>query len=49
LPLVLVDGEVMSRGVYPDRKHLADFAGLAEQYAAESANEPAPPLPVFPG
>jgi hypothetical protein len=47
--MVLVDGVVASRGVYPDRKHLAEFAGLAEQFAAEGANEPAPPLPVFPG
>jgi hypothetical protein len=49
LPLVLVDGVVVSRGVYPDRKHLADFTGLAGQFAAESADEPAPSLPVFPG
>ena len=49
LPLVLVDGVVVSRGVYPDRKHLAGFAGLAEPFAAEAANEPAPSLPVFQG
>jgi hypothetical protein len=49
LPLVLVDGVVVSRGVYQDRKHLADFAGLAEQFAAEAANDPAPTLPVFQG
>jgi hypothetical protein len=49
LPLVLVDGVVVSRGVYPDRKHLADFVGLAEQFAAEAASEPALTLPVFQG
>lgn len=50
LPLILVDGIVASRGVYPDRRHLAEFAGLAEQYAEEAASEPAAPsLPVFPG
>ena len=42
MPLVLVDGVVMSRGVYPDCKHLADFAGFAEEFSVESADEPLP-------
>ena len=49
LPLILVDGHIVSRGVYPDRKHLADFAGLAEEFAAESVNPKASQLPVIPG
>ena len=49
LPLILVDGQISSSGVYPDRKHLADFTGLAEQFAAESSIELARSIPVFPG
>lgn len=29
LPLVLVDGRIVSRGVYPSRQELAGWAGLA--------------------
>lgn len=28
LPLILVDGEIASRGTYPDRKRLAELTGL---------------------
>ena len=28
LPLILVDGEIASRGIYPDRKRLAELTGL---------------------
>lgn len=28
LPLILVDGKIASRGTYPDRKRLAELAGL---------------------
>jgi hypothetical protein len=49
LPLILVDGKIASRGLYPDRKHLADFTGLAEQFAAESGIETAGSLPVVQG
>jgi hypothetical protein len=48
LPLILVDGKVASRGVYPDRQHLATFTGLAERLAAEPGNEPVRSLPVIP-
>jgi len=33
LPLILVDGEVVSIGGYPDREELAAMAGLAEGQA----------------
>ncbi|AMV36362.1 arsenite efflux transporter metallochaperone ArsD [Planctomyces sp. SH-PL62] len=36
LPLVLVDGEVVSRGTYPDRAEFARLSGLA---AAEAVGE----------
>lgn len=35
LPLILVDGAVVSRGLYPNREHLAAFAGLSEELASE--------------
>ncbi|WP_165235832.1 arsenite efflux transporter metallochaperone ArsD [Aquisphaera insulae] len=41
LPLVLVDGEVASRGAYPDRAELARLSGLA--VAAEAEAEAAGP------
>lgn len=28
LPLLLVDGQIVSRGVYPDRIHLAELTGV---------------------
>jgi len=36
LPLILVDGQVVSRGVYPSRDEIAAFAGLAVQKPAAS-------------
>lgn len=30
LPVILVDGRVVSRGIYPSREELASFAGIAE-------------------
>ena len=37
LPLILVDGRVVSRGTYPSRKELAGWAGLAAVPASEPA------------
>jgi hypothetical protein len=45
LPLILVDGLVVSRGVYPDREHLASFLGLSEEFACETAALPKSALP----
>ena len=45
LPLVKVDGEVKSRGVFPSRAELAAWAGLdrpASTLAPGSVDEPAP-------
>jgi arsenite methyltransferase len=39
LPLILVDGEVVSRGVYPDRSGLANLAGLAPVVESEPAGD----------
>ena len=44
LPLVLVDGEVVSRGTYPDRSELARLAGLAAAAEAETPKEAASSL-----
>lgn len=49
LPLILVDGSVVSQGVYPDRRELAALAGLSEQLAAEPQSQPAHTLPVISG
>ena len=50
LPLILIDGEVASRGCYPSRQNLAKWAGLAEKYAAETADESrSTSLPVIQG
>lgn len=45
LPLILVDGSVVSRGLYPDREHLAGFAGLRDQFASEVPPKPKSALP----
>ncbi len=34
LPLILVDGEIVSKGRYPERKELARLAGVAFEEAA---------------
>ena len=41
LPLVLVDGEVASRGTYPDRAELARLAGLDAAAEIETPKEAA--------
>jgi hypothetical protein len=45
LPLIMVDGAVVSRGLYPSREHLAAFTGLSEQFASEAPPAPASALP----
>ena len=35
LPLILVDGEIVSRGGYPDRAELAALVGLDSEAASE--------------
>ncbi len=35
LPLVVVDGRLVSEGVYPNRRQLAELAGLVQQLDAE--------------
>lgn len=37
LPLVMVNGETKSRGVYPSREELAAWAGVSTQAPAENA------------
>ncbi len=37
LPLILVDGEIVSRGTYPDRSGLASLAGLGAVVQVQSA------------
>ena len=41
LPLVLVDGEVVSRGTYPDRAELAHLLGLKAAEESETPKEAA--------
>lgn len=48
LPLILVDGEVVSRGTYPERAELARWVGLGVESAATATEEAADlccPLP----
>jgi arsenite methyltransferase len=49
LPLVLVDGEVVSRGTYPDRSELARLAGLGAAAEAETPKEAASSCCSSPG
>lgn len=36
LPLLVSDGQIVSKGHYPERKHLAEMAGLGEEQPAAS-------------
>lgn len=47
LPLILVDGEIVSRGVYPARSALAGFAGIAAPAESESETRPLRTLNVL--
>lgn len=49
LPLVLVNGEVASRGTYPDRAELARLSGLAPPTDGESPKEAASSCCSAPG
>lgn len=49
LPLVLVNGEVASRGTYPDRAELARLSGLATTTDVESPKEAASSCCSSPG
>jgi Arsenical resistance operon protein ArsD len=49
LPLVLVDGEVVSRGTYLDRSELARLAGLDAAADVETPKEPASSCCSSPG
>jgi hypothetical protein len=41
LPLLVLEGEVISRGVYPDREQLQSWTGIEPlQQSAESATKP---------
>lgn len=46
LPLILVNGQPVSRGIYPSRQQLAGMAGLADEYAAEEPGSDAKPIPL---
>ncbi len=46
LPLILVDGEIVSRAAYPARSALAGFVGVAAE--SESEAKPARTLTVLP-
>ncbi|MGE0102376.1 MAG: arsenite efflux transporter metallochaperone ArsD [Blastocatellales bacterium] len=47
LPLILVDGDIVSRGVYPARSALAGFAGIAAPAESESETRPLRTLKVL--
>ena len=51
LPLILVDGRVVSRGVYPSREELAAFTGIAARESAGGAEHrfPTSDSPAEPG
>ncbi len=49
LPLVLLNGEIATRGAYPSRRKLAELSGLTEQLAAEEAAPKPMSLPVMQG
>lgn len=41
LPLIILEGEIISRGVYPDRKQLQSWTGIESlQQSAETAIKP---------
>lgn len=40
LPLVLVNGQIVSRGTYPTREELASFTGLTAGGCRDSADSP---------
>lgn len=44
LPLILVDGRAVSRGVYPSREELAAFVGTASPQSAQMGREAPSPL-----
>jgi hypothetical protein len=50
LPLIILDGSIISEGTYPTRDQLARLAGLEPEQAAVATAEPAPKglsLPVI--
>ena len=48
LPLLMVNGEVRSKGDYPGRRKLAQLAGLLDEFDAEaSSGSPSMSLPVI--
>ena len=50
LPLLMVNGEVASKGDYPSRQKLAQLAGLSDELDADSHSESHPmSLPVIQG
>ena len=39
LPLILVDGKIVSRGRYPERQELAEFCGVTEETQGAAEND----------
>ncbi len=47
LPLILVDGSIVSRGSYPTREKLARLAGVEPDHTPEEGAQPGVKLPVI--
>jgi hypothetical protein len=47
LPVVVVDGAVVSRGVYPDRRQLTAWTGIAVTGNPVTGNPVTAPLPIL--